>query len=284
MHFKRFILASSLCAAAPYTVHAAPAKDGAHHAHHAETAQQASPQSALQSAIAASTRTPANIGRDTYRHPEQTLSFFGIRPDMTVVEIWPGGGWYTEILAPYLAAHGTYYAAAPTGKYGETITAKLATDPATYGKVRLTRFPATEGAAAVPDGSADLVLTFRNAHNWIMAGDDVAAQAFRDMYKMLKPGGVLGVVDHRLPENADDARQKGSGYVKTSAIRRYAEQAGFKLVAESEINANPLDTKDYANGVWTLPPVLRSGDQDRARYLAIGESDRMTLRFIKPGK
>jgi predicted methyltransferase len=272
------LLVAALSIAAPYSSMAAPAS---HAAHHGDTA--------LDAALAASTRSAANVARDQYRHPGETLRFFGIRPDMTVVELMPGGGWYTEILAPYLAPSGTYYAAAPGGKYGEMIAAKLAADPATYGKVRLVPFPAAKGPAAegkaqVPDGSADLVLTFRNIHNLIMDGEDAAAQTFSDIHRMLKPGGVLGVVDHRLPEDADSAREKTSGYIKTSTVKRLAEAAGFRLDAESDVNANPRDTKDYPQGVWTLPPTLKLGDQDRARYLAIGESDRMTLRFVKPAK
>lgn len=272
MRPDQIFLAAAIAMLAPYSALAAPAN---HHAAHNAAA-------ALDAAIAASTRTPANVARDKYRHPKETLNFFGIRPDMTVVEIWPGGGWYTEILAPLLAQNGTYYAAAPGGRYGEAIATKLRSDPAVYGKVKLVSFPAGAGDATVPDGTADMVLTFRNAHNWLMGGDKVATDAFQAFYRMLKPGGVLGVVDHRLSESADSGLEKTSGYLKVSTVRRLAEQAGFKLVKESEVNANPKDSKDYPQGVWTLPPTLSLGDQDRAKYLAIGESDRMTLRFIKP--
>jgi predicted methyltransferase len=155
-------------------------------------------------------------------------------------------------------------------------------DPATYGKIRFAAFPAAAGDARVPDGSADLVLTFRNVHNWLGEGQSTAGEAFRQMYAMLKKGGTLGVVDHRLPEQADSAREKGSGYVKVSTVRALAEHAGFRFVAASEINANPLDNADHPNGVWSLPPALRGGAVDRERFLEIGESDRMTLRFVKP--
>jgi predicted methyltransferase len=244
----------------------------------------ASSRSALAAAIGAPTRTPANIARDRYRHPMETLSFFGVEPGDTVVEIWPGGGWYTEILAPLLAGRGTYYAVGPDRGLANVRT-MMGANPAAYGHIRLAAFPVREaGQAKVPDGSADVVLTFRNVHNWLMGDAPYGEEAFRQIYAMLKPGGTLGVVDHRLPEDADPAREQTSGYVKVSTVRRLAEGAGFRFAGASEINANPRDTKDYAAGVWALPPVLRGGEVDRARFLAIGESDRMTLRFVKPKK
>jgi predicted methyltransferase len=198
-----------------------------------------------------------------------------------VVEIWPGGGWYTEILAPYLAARGTYYAVGNERQLRDA-KAMVAKDPLTYGEIRFAAFPAAAGEARVPDGTADVVLTFRNVHNWIMPDPPFGEEAFRQMYAMLKKGGTLGVVEHRLPEEADSAREKKSGYVRVSTVRALAERAGFRLVASSEINANPLDSKDHPNGVWSLPPALRGGAADRDRFLAIGESDRMTLKFVKP--
>ncbi len=242
---------------------------------------------ALRAAIAAPSRTPANIARDRYRHPYETLAFFGVRPSDTVVEIWPGGGWYTEILAPYvLRGGGTYYAAALPGMQ-EGIGRIRARDAALYGAIRPAIFPAFEpGETRVPDGSADIVLTFRNVHNWRMGyqrqSQDYSEEAFRQIYAMLRPGGTLGVVDHRLPESADAERERTSGYVKVSTVRRLAEAAGFRFAGASEVNANPNDSADWPRGVWTLPPTLRLGEADRARYLAIGESDRMTLRFVKP--
>ncbi len=234
-------------------------------------------------AIASPIRTPANVERDRYRNPAATLAFFKIKPTHTVVEIWPGGGWYTEILAPYLAQGGGTYIAAASER-GLTGARKLMTDKGVpFAAVRTANFPILDtGGTAVPAGSADVVLTFRNVHNWMMGDKPFEGEAFKQMYAMLKPGGTLGVVEHRLPESADTAREKKSGYVKTSTVRRLAEAAGFRLVASSEINANPKDSKDYAEGVWTLPPSLRLKDKDREKYLAIGESDRMTLRFIKP--
>ena len=240
----------------------------------------------IAAAVDAPSRTPANVARDQYRHPRETLSFFGVEPDDTVVEIWPGGGWYTEILAPLLAENGTYYAAA-NGNGLNGVKALKAKDAALYGKARLASFPMGRPGAnepAVPPGTADVVLTFRNVHNWMMGETPFAEEAFRQMFAMLKPGGTLGVVEHRLPEGADAARERTSGYVKVSTVRRLAEQAGFRLVAQSEINANPRDTADHANGVWALPPVVRGGDADRARFVGIGESDRMTLKFVKPGR
>jgi len=242
---------------------------------------------ALKAAISAPSRSPANVARDRYRHPYETLAFFGVRPSDTVVELWPGGGWYTEILAPYVRqGGGTYYAAAFPGMQ-EGITRIRARDEARYGHIRAAVFPSFDAAdTRVPDGSADVVLTFRNVHNWQMGyqreGVPYSEEAFRQIFRMLRPGGTLGVVDHRLPESADAERERTSGYVKVSTVRRLAEAAGFRLVGASEVNANPQDSADWPRGVWTLPPSLRLGDQDRDRYLAIGESDRMTLRFVKP--
>jgi predicted methyltransferase len=236
--------------------------------------------SPLSAALSAPTRTPANVARDKYRHPAETLTFFGLKPDQTVVELWPGGGWYTEILAPYLAPAGLLHVVPPSGNYEQRIRTKIASNPI-YGKVQVATFNAGQPTSIAP-GSADLVLTFRNVHSWLGGESPIADQVFAEAFRMLKPGGTLGVVEHRLPEEADDARQMTSGYVKVSTVRRLAEAAGFQFAGASEINANPKDTKDYPEGVWTLPPSLRLGDKDREKYLAIGESDRMTLKFVKP--
>jgi predicted methyltransferase len=270
---------------------------GAHSAHgsqahhqgmeHPQGMEHQSWHDALQTAIRADSRTAANVERDRYRHPFETLAFFGVEPDDTVVEIWPGGGWYTEILAPYLRqGGGTFYAAA-LGDRQDGLRRMAAANPELYGNINFAAFPAFSAEETrVPDGRADVVLTFRNVHNWQMGyqreGEPYAEEAFRQMFAMLKPGGTLGVVDHRLPEEADAARERTSGYIKTSTVRRLAEAAGFQFVGASEVNANPNDTADWPEGVWTLPPRLRLGDQDRDRYLAIGESDRMTLKFVKP--
>lgn len=247
---------------------------------------------ALRAAIAGDHRTPEFAARDAYRHPYETLRFFGLRPDATVVEIWPGGGWYTEILAPYLRERGRLYAAhfpesAPVAFYRELrgqFAAKLAAAPDLYDRVELTEFLPPEQLDIAPPGSADLVLTFRNVHNWVMrgGGEARALAAFRAFHRALKPGGVLGVVDHRLPPGRPLADQEESGYVREDFVIGVAAQAGFELAARSEINANPRDSADHPLGVWSLPPVLRGGDRDRERYLAIGESDRMTLKFVKP--
>ena len=243
---------------------------------------------ALAAAIAAPTRTEANRARDKYRHPYETLTFFGVKPTDTVVEIWPGGGWYTEILAPYLAAGGGRLILATLDGQPGGVAKLQAAHPAVYAGLTTATFPAFDSAATrVPAGTADVVLTFRNVHNWRMGYRrddkvDYSPEAFRQIYAMLKPGGVLGIVDHRLPENASAERELNSGYIKVSTVKRLAQQAGFQLVAESEINANPKDSADWPDGVWTLPPALALKDKDREKYLAIGESDRMTLKFVKP--
>ncbi len=233
---------------------------------------------AIMAAVAAPTRSATNTPRDQYRHPVETLSFFGVTPGQTVVEYSPGGGWYTEILAPLLKDKGTLYAAQPPGRGFDGLKAKLTAAPDVYGKVKLAPWPET----AIPANSVDTLLTFRNVHNMVMNGSE--APTFKAFYTMLKPGGTLGIVDHRLPEDRDTALEKSSGYLKVSTVRRLAEAAGFEYVGASEVNANPKDTADWAKGVWTLPPVLTNGETDKAKYLAIGESDRMTLKFVKPAK
>lgn len=249
----------------------------------AKTTVKPSATGVIRAAVALPTRSAANVARDGYRHPVQTLSFFGVKPGQTVVEIWPGGGWYTEIIAPLLAkGSGRYIAAAPDRALGG-VRKLIADQPAAYASVQTANFPilAAGGKPVVP-GSADVVLTFRNVHNWMMGKTPFEADAFRQMYAMLKPGGTLGVVEHRLPESADDARQLESGYIKVSTVRRLAEQAGFRFAGASEVNANPKDDTDHPKGVWTLPPSYQLGEADRAKYAAIGESDRMTLKFVKP--
>jgi predicted methyltransferase len=243
---------------------------------------------ALEQALGGAHRSAENRARDAYRHPLDTLLFFGIKPDMKVVEVWPGsGGWYTEILAPLLSAGGKLCVAQlPPAPGNEYVTAslaafsrKLAADPSLYGKVEVTTL-GSAGEAIAPPGSVDLVVTFRNVHNWMNLG--YANEAFAAMFKALKPGGTLGVVEHRGdPKKPQDPRA-ASGYVNEDFAIELIKAAGFELVARSEINANPKDTKDYEQGVWTLPPNYRLGNRDRAKYEGIGESDRFTLRFRKP--
>ena len=231
-------------------------------------------------------RLPQNSARDRYRHPRQTLGFFGLGERQTVVEITPGDGWYSELLAPLLREHGRYVAAIvqPSAsdyaqKSADKLKRKFAADPARYGKAHILEYDPQRPVFGAP-GSADLVLTFRNVHNWVEA--DSQAATFQAFFAVLKPGGTLGVVEHRAKPGT--ALDKDSGYLPTAYVVQLAQAAGFTLVGESEINANPRDTKDYPKGVWTLPPTLTEGAHDRDKYLAIGESDRMTLRFVKPGK
>jgi predicted methyltransferase len=238
----------------------------------------------LAAAVAAPHRSDANKARDKYRNPAATLTFFGVKPTDNVVELYPGGGWYTEILAPYLSTKGSYTVAAPVGRGADNIAKKLDSDAALYGKVKRANFPIKDAGTPVVPGSADIALTFRNVHNWRFGGTDAAQTAFNQIYAMLKPGGVLGIVEHRLPENMDSALEEKSGYMKKSSVIAFATKAGFKLVSESDINANPKDTHAWPKGVWTLPPNFAEGDVDRAKYAAIGESDRMTLKFVKPKK
>lgn len=240
------------------------------------------PNAALSAAIAASHRSEANRARDKYRNPAGTLAFFGVKAGLNVVELYPGGGWYTEILAPYLAAKGSFTVAAPLGRSADNIAKKLDANAVIYGKVKRANFPTAPGAKTVAAGSADVVLTFRNVHNWQFGGADAAQAAFNQIFVMLKPGGTLGVVEHRLPESMDIKLEEKSGYMKRSSVIALATKAGLKLAGESDVNANPRDTHDYPKGVWTLPPNFAEGDVDRAKYAAIGESDRMTLKFIKP--
>ena len=243
---------------------------------------------ALQRAIAGKQRSAEHKARDQYRHPQQTLEFFDVKENMTVVEIWPGEGWYTEILAPYLKDKGKLYAShfsadakEPYFKKGlESFVKKLHKQPKVYGKVELTVLQPPEFLQIAPDGSADRVLTFRNVHNWMKY--DQAAAVFSAMYKALKPGGILGVVEHRNNAVKPEDTRAESGYVSEDYVIALARNAGFEFLEKSEINANNKDTKDYPEGVWTLPPSLRLKDKDRKKYLAIGESDRMTIKFIKP--
>ncbi|MAB10860.1 MAG: hypothetical protein CMF06_06565 [Hyphomonas sp.] len=268
-----------------------------------ETAAAEAPaaESLLDAAIASDLRSPEEKARDEWRHPKETLEFLGIEPDDTVVEIWPGGGWYTNILAPWLASGGGKLVAVLFSPQGiddaerveriETNNAKFKsnyTDPA-FGTIDYSGFSANSGPLTEP-GTADAVLTFRNIHNWMAGGYE--QKFFDEAYAALKPGGVLGVVEHRLPSTAMQDPEAASGYVHEDYVKTLAANAGFEFAGSSEINANPADTADHPFGVWTLPPVSnqpKEGEEapegwDPEAYKAIGESDRMTLKFIKPAE
>lgn len=234
-------------------------------------------------------RSDANRARDGWRHPKETLAFFGLRQDMTVMEVWPGGGgWYTEVLAPVLRERGRYIAASwdpkSESKYVQdnmkAFAAKLAARPDLYDRVTVTALQDPNELRPVEPGSMDMVLTFRNLHNWMSR--EAADRMLAAMYASLKPGGILGMVEHRGATGQPQDPLAKSGYVRTDHAIALAEKAGFELIGQSEINANPRDTKDHPNGVWSLPPTFRGGDADRERFAAIGESDRFTLRFRKP--
>jgi len=235
-------------------------------------------------------RSDKNRARIDARHPVETLMFFGLRDDMTVVEVAPGSGvWYTEILAPFLRDTGTLYAGSynpdSESEYQQRGAAKyfekMAASPELFDQIKQTVFDVPTRMELGPDGVADRVLSFRNFHGW--AGDNHELAALQAMYNVLKPGGVMGIVQHRMNEETDEGGKPGdTGYIKTSHVIRIAEQAGFELLAKSEINANPKDTKDHPEGVWTLPPSMALKEVDADQYRAIGESDRMTLKFIKP--
>ena len=248
----------------------------------------AAPDPQLAKDVAGAWRTPAFVARDGARHPVEELTFFGLKPDMTVVEIWPSGGYWTEMLGPYLHDHGTYYAAIlprtlseRTAKAADAFHAKLDADKAIYGNVKVSEFGKNMSNIA-PPGSADLVVTFRNFHNWM--GNDMMPQALAAFYAALKPGGILGIEDHRAPADRPQDPKAESGYVRQDYTIEQVKKAGFEFVGASEVNANPRDTKDYPEGVWTLPPDLTLGDKDRAKYVAIGEADNFVLKFRKPTK
>lgn len=242
----------------------------------------------LENLIVGSHRSAANIARNEYQHPLETLQFFGLQPDQTVIEILPSTGWYTEIIAPYVRDHGKYYAAhfSPNATAGymapnlQAFEAKITAEPELYGRVTVRHLNPPHEVVIAPPESADLAMTFRNVHNWVMAGQE--HEFFASFYAALKPGGVLGVVEHRAKPDAGMDVMRTSGYVTEQYVIEVAAAAGFELVDKSELNANPADPTVHPEGVWTLPPNYRLGDVDRAKYVAIGESDRMTLKFVKP--
>jgi len=238
----------------------------------------------LAKAVAAPDRSPQFTARDAARHPLEELEFFGLKPNMAVVEIWPGGGYWTEILAPYLHDKGTYYVAppppAPGGEMGnaaKAFQAKLDGNKAVYGNVKPTLF-GKDSYDIAPAGSVDMILTFRNLHNWMKMG--FADDAMAAFFKALKPGGVLGIEDHRAATDKPQDPAAESGYVRQDYTIALAEKAGFKLVGKSEIDANPKDPKDGI--VWRLPPTFAFKDKDHDKYAAIGEADNFVLKFVKP--
>ena len=245
---------------------------------------------ALDKAIQGSQRDPVNVARDVYRHPKETLTVFDLSPDMKALEILPGRGWYTEILAPLMKDSGELTVASfgenhPT-KYLRNIHAdlmkKMDADPETYGKVKTVMFNNNGYLADIPDNSLDIVMTFRNSHNWIRYGGiENIENIYAAFNRVLKPGGVLGVVQHRAADGSDPKVSAEKGYIPKSYLIDMIEDKGFELVKSSDINANPKDTKDYPEGVWSLPPSYREKEKDKAKYTAIGESDRLTLKFIK---
>lgn len=244
---------------------------------------------AIDRALSGDHRSAANRARDVYRHPKETLAFFGLQQDMTVMEVWPGGGgWYTEVLAPVLRDQGRYIAAGWDPKTDvrflqdglKAFADKLASRPDLYGRATVTALQDPDEMHPVPDGSVDMVLTFRNLHNWMAR--EAAEKMLAAMYAALKPGGILGIVEHRAADGVPQDPRAKTGYVREDYAIELIEAAGFELIGRSDINANPRDTKDYPQGVWSLPPTFRKVEVNRERYAAIGESDRLTLRFRKP--
>ncbi len=248
--------------------------------------------SALDDAMSGEHRSAENKARDKYRHPKETLAFFGFRSDMTVVEIWPGGGWYTEILAPALKENGKLYAVQYSvnpqysyqRRYFGAFLTKAGESPDVFRDVIVTAMDFPYQLNIAPSGAADLVVTFRNAHNWVSSGYHKASAqlAFQAMFDVLKPGGVLGIVDHRWPDAENEDPHAEDGYISEERLIAFAEEAGFEFAGRSDVNRNAKDTHDHPEGVWTLPPSFALDEQDREKYLAIGESDRLTIKFVKP--
>ena len=234
-------------------------------------------------------RSEVSRARDAFRHPEETLAFFGIAPGITVMELSPGGGWYTEVLAPLMNGNGTLIAAHSSpngGSYARRslggFLKKLGENADVYGSVEVSILQPPNAVSPAEPGSVDLALAFRNVHSWLRA--DQAEMMFSVIAETLRPGGVLGIVQHRGEAGLPIEQMKSTAYVSEEKVIELAQLAGLQLDARSEINANPKDTKDHPRGVWTLPPTMAAGDTDRERYVSIGESDRMTLRFVKPAE
>ncbi|MEL7128216.1 MAG: hypothetical protein AAGK23_01580 [Pseudomonadota bacterium] len=280
-------LAITACGGAEETIASAPETETV--AEEVIETAAAPTQSPMEVALAGDWRSDDNKARDAHRHPAETLAFFEVDADETVIEIWPGGGWYTEVIAPYLASGGGTYIAAGNGRADrDAAFAERFSDTTKFGTVNQTTINAESGALA-DAGTVDTVLSFRNVHNWM--GGSYEAKVFEDVFASLKPGGVFGLVEHRLPSSADQDPKARTGYVHQDYVIQLAEAAGFEFAASSEINANPKDTADHPFGVWTLPPTSFAGNENRPApegfdaeaYKAIGESDRFTLKFVKPG-
>jgi len=292
MKLHRLLVLAAACVAAPLAT-AGAATDGKGQAIVADKA--------LYAAVNGEWRSEKDKARDQYRHPLESLTFWGLKPGMTILEVQPGGGWWTEILAPYAKlTGGKYYSTGAdlgnpelseaSRKARADFAARWAAKPDLYGTVDFVNWGPK--SAPMPANTFDLILTARSVHNW-MSTPGWADKAFKDFYGALKPGGILAVEEHRANPGPQDPKAE-SGYMTEAYVIGLAEKAGFKLLARSEINANPKDTKDHPFGVWTLPPNLRSTPYgsspaedpkfDHSKYAAIGESDRMTLRFMKPRK
>ncbi len=244
----------------------------------------------IETAMQGDHRSDKNKARNKYRRPIETLSFFGLKADMTVLEIAPGGGWYTEVIAPAMRDTGVYVAGSydvsvegqPKYRYRQhkALLNRISDQSELYGQIQVATYSPPQSRDLWQDDSVDMVLTFRSSHGWVR--EEIIDDVYSDFYKVVKPGGTLGVVQHRAPADGDALEWSRKGYVPESRIIQAAEKAGFVLSGKSEVNANPADSKDHQEGVWTLPPTLALGDTDREKYLAIGESDRMTLKFTKP--
>ena len=241
----------------------------------------------LAAVVADPARSASAVARDAARHPVEELTFFGLAPSMTVVELWPGTGYWTEILGPYLAGRGHYIVALPArGDEEDQAVLKrwherIAAQGSRLGAITETTLGKGQFNLA-PAGTVDLIVTFRNLHNWL--GSGYADQALAACFSALKPGGILGIEDHRGRTDRPQDPKAEDGYLREDYAIDLVKRAGFELVGRSEINANPKDTKDWVDGVWTLPPTLSKGDKDRDRYVAIGEADNFVLKFRKPAR